>query len=118
VRDNVGKGEYIYHTDKCQVLYRSSNWIIQSNTKWLVILFVVIDNNLGVVWFFARLNAEIYLMRVDDLIDKPLNINDVNKRINHINRLNSHQVNFGIKPGKKPYYSEIVIDDNNFLINW
>lgn len=48
----------------------------------------------------------------DDLIDKPLNINDVNKRINHINRLNSHQVNFGIKPGKKPYYSEIVIDDN------
>jgi hemolysin activation/secretion protein len=31
----------------------------------------------------------------DDLIDKPLNINDVNKRINHINRLNSHQVNFG-----------------------
>jgi hemolysin activation/secretion protein len=41
-----------------------------------------------------------------------LNINDVNKRINHINRLNSHQVNFGIKPGKKPYYSEIVIDDN------
>jgi hypothetical protein len=28
----------------------------------------------------------------DDLIDKPLNINDVNKRINHINRLNSHHL--------------------------
>jgi hypothetical protein len=41
-----------------------------------------------------------------DLIDKPLNINDVNKRINHINRLNSHQVNLGIKLGKKPYHSE------------
>ena len=48
----------------------------------------------------------------DDLIDKPLNINDVNKRINHINRLNSHQVNLGIKLGKKPYHSEIVINDN------
>jgi hypothetical protein len=30
----------------------------------LIILLVIIDNNLGVVWFFTKLNAEIYLMRV------------------------------------------------------
>jgi hypothetical protein len=36
----------------------------QSNTKRLIILLVIINNNLGVVWFFTKLNAEIYLMRV------------------------------------------------------
>jgi hemolysin activation/secretion protein len=28
-----------------------------SNTKWLIILFVIIDNNLGVILFFTGLNV-------------------------------------------------------------
>ncbi|SHN92962.1 hypothetical protein BHECKSOX_1946 [Bathymodiolus heckerae thiotrophic gill symbiont] len=48
----------------------------------------------------------------DDLIGKPLNINDINKRVNHVNRLNSHQAKLSIKPSKKQYHSEIIIDDN------
>ena len=48
----------------------------------------------------------------DDLLNKPLNINDINKRIDHVNRLNSHQAKLNIKPSKKQYHSEIVINDN------
>jgi hemolysin activation/secretion protein len=48
----------------------------------------------------------------DDLLNKPLNIYDINKRINHINRLNSHQAKLNIKPSDKQYHSKIVINDN------
>ncbi|CAC9598882.1 hypothetical protein BPUTSESOX_1251 [uncultured Gammaproteobacteria bacterium] len=48
----------------------------------------------------------------DDLINKPLNVNDISKRIDHVNRLNSHQAKLNIKPSKKQYHSEIVINDN------
>lgn len=48
----------------------------------------------------------------DDLIGQSLNVNDINKRIDHINRLNSHQAKLNIKPSSKQYHSEIVIDDN------
>ncbi|CAC9535070.1 hypothetical protein [uncultured Gammaproteobacteria bacterium] len=48
----------------------------------------------------------------NDLINKPLNVNDISKRIDHVNRLNSHHAKLNIKPSKKQYHSEVVINDN------
>ena len=47
-----------------------------------------------------------------DFPQKPLNGNDMNKRLDSINRLNSHQAKLNIKPSDKKYFSNIVINDN------
>ena len=51
-------------------------------------------------------------MLFNDLIDEPLNAYQLEQRINHINRLSSHQAQFKISPSDQPYYSDLALDDS------